>query len=198
MAREQKQVHVRRVTPRGDASRERVASEQQRQVEGAPVVRDEAAAARQLVLDGFEPRALPRRPREKQLDDAQAVFGAYSEAYEESVGPRAAREPRRFRVEKDGAFAAAPQFQRRAALLRRSQHVSAVGRAVAEAPLHAVDAARYPLALWQPRNVEFLRQYVLARCGPWLRRAACIFKSFGIEFTARTRHRARLPSALCL
>ena len=33
MAREQKQVHVRRVTPRGDAARERVAREQQRQFE---------------------------------------------------------------------------------------------------------------------------------------------------------------------
>ena len=91
MASEQKQIHVRRVTPRRNAARERVAREQQRQVEGAAVVCDEAAAARQLVLDGFEPRALPRGAREEELDDAQAVLGAYSEADEEGVGPRAAR-----------------------------------------------------------------------------------------------------------
>ena len=74
MAREQKQIHVRSIAPRRDRAGERVARQQQRQVEGAPIVCDEATSARQLVLNGFEPRVLPRRAGEKQLDDAQAVY----------------------------------------------------------------------------------------------------------------------------
>ena len=82
---------MRRAAPRGHRAGQRIARAQQRQVEGAPVVRHKAIMFRQLRLDRGEPAPLPSGPGQKKLHDAERILTTEPQPDKKGVGARAAR-----------------------------------------------------------------------------------------------------------